>query len=389
MDFDFTAEEKKILGEVRAFIEREATPELFEEAHENERNFGGPLSREFYRKFAANGWLCPSWPEEYGGLGASDMVTYLIRDELLYWELPSWFIGAHWAGPIILREANQEMKDKYLLPIARAEIEFAAGYTEPGAGSDLSSLRMRAKDQGDHYLINGQKTFNTHTHMADYHWLAVRTDPEAPAHKGISLLVVDLTTPGITVRPLITMTGSRTNEVYYDDVKVAKDCLVGEPNLGFIYLMKALDFERMFPYGNYRRVFEQVLEYVKNTEIEGRPLGDDPLVRQKIGRMATDLEVVRLLYYQLPSILGQGKIPNYQSSMEKIFTTERVAQRLVKDAMKILGPQAQLELGAPEMPEAIKASYYYRWSRVESIYGGASEIQRNIMAQRGLGLPRA
>lgn len=389
MDFDFTADEKEVLKEVSSFIKRETTPELLREAHENERIYGGPESRKFIKKFASTGWLTPDWPVEYGGLGTSEMVTYLIRDEMIYQGLPAFFVAAHMAGPTILREGSQELKDRFLLPIARGEIEFALGYTEPQAGSDLLGLRMRAEDKGDYFLVNGQKTFNTHAHVADYHWLAARTDPTARKHKGISLLIVDLKSPGITIRPLITMTGSRTNEVYYDDVEVPKENLVGQLNMGYVYLMAALDFERMFAFGHYRKVFEDVLNYVKTSKVAGKPLGEDPLVRQKMADMAIDLEVCKLLYYLLPQILDKGKIPNYQTSMEKIFMTERVAQRLTKNAMEILGNYGQLEIGSRAAPSAKTVSHYYRWSRVETIFGGTSEIQRNIIALRGLGMPRA
>lgn len=388
MDFDFSADEKEFLKEIRSFIKREATPELLREAHENERIYGGPESRKFIKKFASNGWLTPDWPKEYGGLGTSEMLTYLIRDEMIYQGLPSFFVAAHMAGPTILREGSRELKERFLLPIAKGEIEFALGYTEPQAGSDLLALRMRAEDMGDYFLVNGQKIFNTHAHVADYHWLAARTDPTAQKHKGLSLFIVDLKSPGITIRPLITMTESRTNEVYYDDVKVPKENLVGQLNKGYVYLMAALDFERMFPFGHYRRLFENVLDYVKTSRVDGRPLGQDPLIRQKIADMAIDLEVCKLLYYQLPQFLDRGKIPTYQTSMEKIFMTERVAQRLTGKAMEILGNYGQLEIGSRAAPSAGTVSHFYRWSRVETIVGGSSEIQRTIIALRGLDLPR-
>ncbi|MFC1825093.1 acyl-CoA dehydrogenase family protein, partial [Thermodesulfobacteriota bacterium] len=265
MEFDFSQEEKSLLEEVRQFIKKETTPELLKESHELELTYGGPLGREFIQKFAANGWLTPNWPREYGGLGASEMVTYMIRDELPYGGAPTWFVGAHMAGPSILRFGNDAMKEEFLLPIARGEIEFALGYSEPNAGSDLLSLMMRAEDKGDHFLVNGQKIYNTHSHIADYHWLAVRTDPDVPKHKGLSMMIVDLKSPGITIRPMITMAGSRTNEVYYEDVKVSKENLFGEINKGFKYLMAALDFERMWIFGNYRHLCEQLVDYTKET----------------------------------------------------------------------------------------------------------------------------
>lgn len=387
MDFEFTKEEEALLEEVRGFIRKETTPELLAETEELGAIYGGKEGRKFIQKFALRGWLTPDWHKEYGGMGASEMVTYMIRDELAYAGLPIYFVAAHMAGPIILRRGSEELKKEFLGPIARGEIEFALGYTEPQAGSDLASLNIRAEDKGDFFLINGQKTFNTHCHVADYHWLAARTDFEGPKHKGVSMIIVDLKSPGITIRPLITMAGWRTNEVYYDDVMVPKKQMVGEKNRGFYYLMEALDFERMFPPSAYRKIFEEIVEYAKRTLVDGQPLSKNPLIRQKLAEMAIQLDVAKLLYYQLAHILDRKLIPNYQSSMEKMFATE-VAQRITNTGMEVLGLHGQLKKGSKWAPLFGRVEHLYRWSVVETIYAGTSEIQRNIIADRGLALPR-
>ncbi len=387
MDFSISTEDLEIFQEVRLFIQKETTPELLKEAHGCEMIYGGPESRKFIKKFAANGWLTPTWPEEYGGMGASEMLTYMIREEMTYAGVPSFFAGAHFTGPTILRNASEEMKKKWLPPIARGEIEFAMGYSEPDAGSDMLSLKMKAEDKGDHWLVNGQKTFNTHAHVADYHWLAVRTDPDAPKHKGISLLIVDMKSPGISVQPMNTLI-AKTNDVFYDNVKVPKENLVGEVNKGYQYLLGALNFERMFPFGHYRKCYESVVEFSRNTIVDGAPLSKSPTVRQKLADMAIDLEAARLLYYHLPYLLDSGKVPSYQTSMEKIFMSERVARKLTQSAMEIMGPYGQLDEHDKWAPSANLVNYYFRWGILETIYGGTSEIQRNIIAQRGLGLPR-
>ena len=387
MNFKFSKEEEKILQQVRDFIQQEATPELLKETHALERIYGGKLGREFIKKFAAHGWLTPNWPEEYGGLNSSEMLTYLIKDAMTYAGVPHSFVGAHYAGATIMRYASPELKEQFLLPISRGEIEFCLGYSEPSAGSDLLALEMRAEDHGDFYLVNGQKTFNTHAHVADYHWVAVRTKPDGPKHKGISMMIVDLKTPGITILPMTTMAGSRTNEVYYDNVKVPKKFLVGEENMGFLYLMEALDYERMFPYGHYRKLFEDIVTYAKETEVNGRPLSKDPLIRQQLAEVATELETAKLLFYKLAHMLDKGKIPNYESSMEKTFVSE-LAKKITDVGMEILGQYGQLTSESKWVPVAGEVEYNYRWTVVETIYGGSSEIQRNIIAQRGLGLPR-
>jgi len=387
MDFGFKKEEEDLVREVRAFIKKEATPEMLAETRQLGQIYGGPEGRKFIQKFAAKGWLTPNWPREFGGMGASEMVTYIIRDEMAYARVPSVFVAAHMAGPTILRVGNEELKKEYLPRIARGEVEFALGYTEPQAGSDLVALKIRAEDKGDFFLINGQKTFNTHCHVADYHWLAARTDFEVPKHKGVSMIIVDLKSPGITIRPLITMAGWRTNEVYYDDVVVPKKSLVGEKNKGFYYLMAALDFERMVPPGLYWRLFDEIVQYAKETVVDGKRLSQKPLIRQKLSQMTVELEVTRLLYYQLAHMLDKGTIPNYQSSMEKMFATE-VAQRVANTGMEVMGLCGQLKEGSRWAPLAGRVEHFYRWSVVETVYAGTSEIQRNIIALRGLGLPR-
>ena len=385
MDFEFSPEEKKVLKEIRTFLKSEVTSELTAESLAIGYCYGGEMGRKFVQKFAANGWLVPNWPEEYGGLGASAMLTFAIKEELAY-SMPLIFVAAHMAGPTILHFGNNKMKKQWLLPIARGEVEFALGYTEPWAGSDLSALTIEAKKQGDHFVLNGQKTFNTHTHVADYHWLATITDQDAKKYQNMSMMIVDLKTPGITIRPLITMADWQTNEVFYDNVVVPKESLVGEMNQGFYYLMAALDFERMFPLGSYRRLFDEMVQYAKESVVSGQPLSKDPLIRQKLAQIAIELEANKLIFYRLAHIIDKGKIPNYETSMQKLFATE-LAQKITNTGMEVLGLYGQLKKGSKWAAMSGQIEHHYRWSVVETIYAGTSEIQRNIMASRGLKLP--
>jgi len=387
MDFGLSKEEQKIVSEVSAYVDSHASDGLRQELADNETCYGGPISREFIKPFASRGWLVPNWPRQYGGLGSSEVICYLIRDVLAQADIVMAFAGAYMGGPMILRDGSEAMKQEFLPRLARGEIEFCLGYTEPGAGSDLMGLKMRARDMGDHFLVNGQKVFNTHAHVADYHWLAVRTDPDVPKHRGISILVVDLDSPGITIRPLHTMAGSRTNEVYYDDVRVPKDRLLGQMNMGLRYIMGALDYERMFVYGQYENLFNELLAYVKTASIDGRPASQNPLIRQSMAQMRMELETCRLLYYQLACMLDKGTIPSYQSAMEKMFVTE-YAQRLADAALEILGQFGQLTQSSIETRLHGRVEQLYRKAVVETIYGGSSEIMRNIIAVRGLNLPR-
>ena len=381
MDFGFTDEEEKLRAEVREFLRKELTPEAIAETRANGGNYGGPEGRKVIRKLGARGWLVPTWPRKYGGLESSHMVEYVIRTELVYAGLPWVFVGANMAGPTILEYASEELTDEFLPKIAKGEIELTLGYTEPQAGSDLAAIEIRAEDKGDYFLLNGQKVFNTSAHIADYHWLGARTAPGA-GHKGISLMLVDLKSPGITIRPMVTMAGWKTNEIFYDDVQVPKRNMVGEKNHGFYYIMSALDLERMFPVDSYLRLFEELVEYAKETKRNGKPLSKDPVIRQRLAQVAIELEVSRLLYYQLADILDKGKIPNYQSSMEKVFATE-TCQRVANTGMQIMGLYGQLHEDSKRSLLEGKVEHYYRWPVVETIYAGTSEIQRNIIALRG------
>jgi len=387
MDFSFSPEERKLLEDVRAFLRSEATPELLTETQQLGYIYGGKEGRKFIKKFAAKGWLTPNWPEEYGGLGTSTTLGFAIREEMALAQVPLIFVAAHMAGPTIMHFGSGGMKKEWLLPIARGEGEFCLGYTEPQAGSDLAALSIRAVDDGDFFTVNGQKTFNTHAHVADYHWLASITDPNAGKYQGMSILIVDLKSPGITIRPLITMAGWRTNEVYYDDVKVPKKNLVGDLNAGFYYVMHALDFERMFPLAAYRRVFDEIVEYARQTVVDGEPLSKKPLVRQNLAQLKIELEADRHLYYRLAHMLDTDQHPNYQASMQKLFATE-TAQHIANTGTEVLGMYSQLKKGSKWAVLNGQIERLYRNSVVETIYAGTSEIQRSIMALRGLELPR-
>lgn len=386
MDFAYTEAQEQLRQEVRALCRAEISPATVEDAF---WQYGwGPATRVFMRKMGARGWLTPTWPKQYGGLESSHLDHLIIAEEMSYHLVHPSMVGAGMAGPTILRFGNEAQKQEYLPRIARGEIEFALGYTEPQAGSDLAALDIRAVDDGDYFVLNGQKTFNTACHNADYHWLGARTDPQEGKHRGISLFIVDMHSPGITVRPLWTMAGWRTNEVYYDNVRVPKGNLVGVRGRGFHQIAVALDFERMFPVAPLIRLHDQLLEYAKTAVSHGRPLAEDPLIRHQLAEMAPEIQVCRHLSVRLAWMLDQGRVPNYESAMAKLIQTETM-HKLTHTAMKILGPFGQLQRGSKWVPLGGEAELRHRWQVVETIYAGTSEIMRNIIAQRGLGLPRA
>jgi alkylation response protein AidB-like acyl-CoA dehydrogenase len=392
MDFGYTEEEEKFREELAKFLDKELTEEIARQNWEDEGV--GPEAREFSKKLVANGFLGMSWPKEYGGKGLSHTYDFILLDELgKRWgaHVPL-DVGYTMVGPTILRRGGEELKNEFLPRIVNGEIEFCLGYSEPNAGSDLASMQMRAEEQADYYLINGQKTFNTEAHYSEYHWLAARTDfsPDIAKYKGISLFIVDMDSPGITIRPLWTMSGERTNEVYYDDVKVPKNRMVGEKNKGFYYMMEALGSERnqVFIPGRLLPVLEDLIRYVKETEYAGKPLSEDPLIRDKIAQAAIELEVAALLADHSRWLESNHMPMAYEPEITKVFTSE-LEQRLVDTALQILGMYGPLTEDSKWAPLRGRISWYYLHSFMTTIGAGTSEIGRSVIAQRGLGLPRA
>lgn len=389
MEFRFTPEDDSVIEEVIDFLDKEITPEVLAESEELGFIFGGPECRKLYQKLGARGWIMPTWPKEEGGIGSSEMLKFRILDAMISRGLPSRNMAFSIVGPCIREFGNAEQKKKYLLPIARGELEFALGYTEPQAGSDIASMETRAEDKGDYFLVNGQKMFNTHCHIADYHWLGVVTNPDAPKkHRGISLLIVDMKSQGITIRPIFTMSGERTNEVFYDDVKVPKENLIGEINRGFYYIMAALDFERNYPIATFSGAYNNLVKAVKTIEIDGKLLAKDHVVRQKMGQLETEMEIGMLLYYKVAWMIDNKIDAGPAASILKVFASE-LYQHVAFAGMEIMGLYGVLQRDPKWSPSPAKWDYYFGDSILATIAAGTSEIQRNIIAQRGLGLPRS
>ncbi len=389
MDFGFSEEEERFRERLCSFLDRELTEEI---ARQNWEDRGvGPEAREFSRKLYANGFLGMSWPREYGGQGLPGTYDFLLLDELgKRWgaHVPL-DVGYTMVGRTILHHGSDAMKREFLPKIIRGEIEFSLGYTEPDAGSDLAMMRTGAVEKGDVYIVNGQKTFNTESHYAEYHWLAARTDPGLPRHRGISLFIVDQNSPGITVEPLWAISGERTNEVFYENVRVPKERMVGERNKGFYYMMEALDYERnhVFVPARLIPIFDDLIRYVKETKFNGKSLSEDPVTRDKLARAAIELEVAQVLADR-SRWLESNELPmTYEPEVIKIVTSE-LEQRLVKTGMEILGLYGQLEEGSRWVPLRGRIEWHFLHSFMTTIGGGTSEIGRNIIAQRGLGLPR-
>ncbi|MDO8473724.1 MAG: acyl-CoA dehydrogenase family protein [Dehalococcoidia bacterium] len=381
MDFAFTAEQEQFRKEVRGFLEAELRSGAF--VPQTDGWIGG-FSPEFSRKLAQRKWIGLSWPKEYGGGGRGHLDRLILTEELLRCGAPC---GAHWfadrqVGPCILAYGSEEQKRDYLPRIMRAEMFFGLGLSEPESGSDLASVKTSAVDSGDHFTVNGQKVWTSLAHYATHIYLVVRTDPTVPKHKGISELVVDMKLPGITVRPLIDMTGAQHfNEVFFDNVKVSKSCLIGKLNNGWNQITAQLDFERSGAeraMGNYP-LFQALIEHVKKT-------GASQVTRHKLAGLATEFEVGRLLVYRVATMIESGKLPRYETAMAKNFCTE-YEQRLARAAMEIAGLQAQLGSDSRASVLARHANESYLYAQGYTLMGGTAEILRNIIATRGLQLP--
>ena len=382
MDFNFSPEVESFKQEVADFFEEERAITVEAQKEWDSGQGYGPNCWAIMRNIGAKGWLCPTWPREYGGLELSYMYRYIIQEQMHHFLGIYSTVGAGMAGPVILKQGSAEQKQRYLPRIAGGEIEFALGYTEPEAGSDLASLAISAEDKGDHFIISGQKMFNTRCHYAQYHWLGARTAETTPQHRGISLFIVDLKTPGITLTPYYTMGGVRTNGVFYDNVKVPRDALVGEKNRGFYYILDALAYERISTVAGIRKDFQELLDYIHE-----KGLGKDPLVRQKVAEIAIDIEAVKLLALKVAWMLDSDTIPAHEASMLKAMVSES-EQKMVNTTMQILGHYGQIQTGSKWAPLNGKVEWRYRASLEELIIRGTSEIMRNVIAQRGLKLPR-
>ncbi|MBL7166753.1 MAG: acyl-CoA dehydrogenase family protein [Dehalococcoidales bacterium] len=392
-----TEEGRKFRQEVRDFLDKELTDDVIRERALN-RDLPydtPPLVREFNRKLGARGWLspqAPDWPEEYGGVERSEVERRVLAEEMTARGI-GWGSGyGGIQGAVIIRRGSEEMKREFLPRIARGEISFALGYTEPNAGTDLASLEMRAVRDGDDYIINGQKVYSSFAHITTHHWLAVRTDPNVPKHRGISLFVVDFATPGITIRPLWTMSGDRTNEVFYDDVRVPARNLVGEENNGWSYIREALGVERIGMGGGVvgegrRTILTDLIEYANETERGGKPLSEDPNVRQSLAQLAIETSIRRLFSYRTSWLMKKGDIPEVEAAMSKVWGNE-FDQRMGHIGTQIMGLYGQLEAGSKWVPINGSVEHRHLFAVHLSYGGGSHELMRSLMATRGMGLPR-
>ena len=386
MDFAFTTDEATFLDEFRGYLDGLDVTEVTTEGDVDLQEVG-PKGRAFLREMGGAGWLGVGWPREFGGQGRSAIEQWIVKEELEYRSLPHGGMAVGAIGPTIMRWGSPEQKSEFLPRIIGGELEFALGYTEPNAGSDLAALSTRAARDGNDYLVNGQKVYTTTAHHADYVWLAVRTGAPGSRHRGISILIVPMTAAGLTIRPLYTQSGGRTNEIFLDDVRVPVSNRIGPENEGWKIIAMALDFERLLPYSGNRRYFEILVDWARSGGNDGRPVADEPTVRHKLARLAAHVEVARLLALRTAWMVDTGAVPQAEASMVKVWLSE-LRQHLALDALSLMGEDGQLGCGQAGAPAEGVFDRVYRTSTVTKFAGGTNEIQRGIIAQRGLGLPR-
>ena len=391
MDFEFSPEQLAFRDEVEAFLDANDDPVLFDVTRENMAQIADtPDRREFMQKIAKQGWLGITWPKEWGGQEGDGVYEYLLNEALAARGGPQIGKGVGIIGKTILRHGSETMKQEFLPQILRHDIDFAVGYSEPDAGSDAASMKLKATRDGDGWRLNGQKTWTTSAHFADWYWVGARTDPEASKHTGITLFLVPLDHPGITINPIWTMGDERTNDVFFDDVFVPDEYVVGELNHGFQYISEALDLERftMFTFSPIAQRLDLLCDYVATETMDDVPLREDPVIRKQIARLATDAEVARLLglRFVAKSMKG-GAPPTAEASEYKLFATE-YSRRLASASMDIGAPGSQLRVHTDDAPMEGRAESTYRYTVIDTVGGGGSEIQKNIISRRKLGLPK-
>ena len=395
MDFDFTTEQEAFRAEVEAFLNANDDPDVFDPTRENMAQIvDTPKRRALMKKMGEQGWLGITWPKEYGGQEGEGVYEYILNEALAGRGGPQIGKGVGIIGKTLIAHGSEFLKEEFLPKILANEVEFAVGYSEPEAGSDAAAMKLKAVETEGGWTLNGQKTWTTSAHFAEWYWVGARTNPDAPKHSGITLFLVPMDHPGITVQGIWTMGDERTNDVFFDDVFVPDEYVVGQLDHGFQYISQALDLERftMFTFSPIKQRLDLLIDHVRSARRDGQPLKDDPKVRSRIARLATTAEVargmgLRVVDASVKAEASGGAPPTIESSEYKLFTTE-FSKMLADASMDLGGPGTQLRVGTEEAPMAGRAESTYRYTVLDTIGGGTSEVQKNIITRRGLGLPK-
>ena len=404
MDFRDTPEEAAFRTQVRQFIEAECPPGIKRRGFRAAFGGGGwddihmdraeyfRINGAWVKKLAEKGWIAPAWPKEYGGAGLSVMQQFIFTQEMSLSGAPrggNFGIGTGWAGPTIIMHGSEEQKKRYLPGIVQGDEVWCQGFSEPGAGSDLAAVQTRAVKDGDDYVVNGQKIWTSGAHVAALMILLARTDPDAPKHRGISYFILDMKSPGITMRPLVNMAGNHDfNEVFFDNVRVPAKNMIGEENRGWYVGTTTLDFERsgIATSISHTLMVKDLATFIRDNKDDGC-ISKDPGIPNEMADRMIEAGVEEMLCTQVISMQNRGLVPNKESSIAKLFSSE-LDVRISRTAMKVLGMYGQLRAGSPYAAANGRVESTYLYATTSTVGGGTSEIQRNIIASRGLGMPR-
>ena len=399
MEFAYTAEQEALRDEVQQFIADNVTKDVREEIENTDEMSQGPLVRDLRKKVAAKGWVGISWPKEYGGQDGSRIDQYIVEEE--FSRIGVGVGGAGSGAPAILAAGTEEQKKTLLPGLISGEITLALGFTEPQAGADLASLQCRAVRDGDDFVINGQKMYTSSAHYASHIYLMARTDPDAPKHRGISIFIFPMNTPGITVRPLWTIQNDppapigttygqrRTNETFFEDVRVPATCMLGEENQGWYVGAMGLNLDRV---GASRYLIsvrrdEDIINWAKENDLGGHDVSQDPAIRDRLAELWIEAQVCRLMTMRSMSLMERGDTFTYEGAAEKVWAPEH-GVRTTETISQILGPYAQLMSTSEEAIEHGLFAHNLLGSFQSGINHGSVQVMRDQIARRGLGLPR-
>jgi alkylation response protein AidB-like acyl-CoA dehydrogenase len=387
MHVDFTPEQRAFQRYCRGYFEPFMTPEFAAEMEGSEG--GGPLYWKALRRMGEDGMLGVGWPEKYGGQEKTPIEQYIFANEAQRSGFPYPFLTVGTVGPTIMHYGTDEQKAEFLPKILAGEINFAIGYSEPNAGTDLASLTTRAERDGDGWVINGQKIWTSLANFTQYVWLACRTDPEAPKHRGISMFVVPMDAPGVSLSPIMTMGGVRTNATFYENVRVPEASLVGGENMGWSLITGQLNYERvaLSAYGPDEKLIADVIQWARDTRLaDGRRVIDQEWVQMKLARAKARSEIVRLMNWRTAWSLQHAQLHPANASAMKVYSSE-ASIRTYQSLLEIFGQAGYLRAGSPGAVLAGRVERMYRAALILTFGGGTNEVQRDIIAMAGLGLP--
>jgi alkylation response protein AidB-like acyl-CoA dehydrogenase len=393
MNIQFTAQQLALRDELRAYFARLITPELKAECERDMGEGGGPLWREALLQMGRDGWIGVGWPESWGGRGMTPLEQFVFVEEVMRAGYPFPFLTTESVGPMLAEHGNDWVKREIVPKILKGELLISIGYSEPGAGTDLASLKTSAVRDGDDWIINGQKMWTSLAHFCDYTWLAVRTDPSTPKkHKGISMFLVPNSDPGWSCTAVHTLGGVRTNATYYDNIRVSNDHLVGELHGGWKLITGQLNRERLslINFGPISQLFNQVTSWAINTELPaGGRVADQAWVQMNLGRCRALIECMKLIVYKQSWAMTTGTLQMADASAAKVYGSEGFIE-VYRRLGEIVGQAHLLRAGSPQVSaEAGRIERLYRTASIITFGGGTNEIQRDIISAAGLWMPRA